>query len=317
MRDGKNVILIIDDDADIREMLTLVLEKNGYEVEAAVNAEEGLRLYTADAPDLIIVDLQMPDIDGITLLREWSAGGTPECPVVVMSGHGNLETAVEATRLGAHDFVQKPLSLAKLLATVKNALDSHQSSPASTPPRSGGLHMDPIGNSPQMQLLRQKAEQASRHSSPILIAGEPGSGKETTAAFIHRTGAHAGRFVVLDHFQLSSTDIRSYLFGSTDGSQYTPGLLGQARNGTLFIPELQQLSMEAQDLINLAFEAGSSDCANDDKVDTQFVGGITYGCGWRTLYYVNLFYRRAAGLRQGTRIGLVITVLVGVDKVGV
>ncbi len=249
-------ILVVDDEPDIRHLVSEILADEGYAVSVAKDGESARLAYANEKPDLVLLDIWMPDIDGITLLKEWASGGSLACPVVVMSGHGTLETAVEATRLGAHDFVQKPLSLAKLLATVKNALDSHQSSPASTPPRSGGLYMDPIGNSPQMQLLRQKAEQASRHSSPILIAGEPGSGKETTAAFIHRTGAHAGRFVVLDHFRLSSTDIRSYLFGSTDGSQYTPGLLGQARNGTLFIPELQQLSMEAQELINLAFEAG-------------------------------------------------------------
>jgi DNA-binding NtrC family response regulator len=173
-----------------------------------------------------------------------------------MSGHGTLETAVEATRLGARDFVQKPLSLAKLLATVKSALESSKGTPASARPRTRGRHRDPFGNSPQMQLLRQKAGQAARHSSPVLILGETGSGKETMAAYIHKMGGQSGEFAILDHCLLSGSDARRYLFGVISESEAAPGLLEQARSGTLFIPEIQQLSMQAQELVNMAFESG-------------------------------------------------------------
>jgi len=249
-------ILIVDDEPDIRHLVSEILADEGYSVCSAKDGESARLAYANEKPDLVLLDIWMPDIDGISLLKEWSSSGSLACPVVVMSGHGTLETAVEATRLGAHDFIQKPLSLAKLLATVKNALEAHQSSGTSTRHKPASLHMDPVGNSPQMQLLRQKAEQASRHSSPVLIIGETGSGKETIAAFIHRCGPHAGKFVVLDHFQLSGGGIRQYLFGGMEGGNIEPGLLDRARNGTLFIPEIQQLSLEAQELINMAFEAG-------------------------------------------------------------
>lgn len=249
-------ILVVDDEPDIRQLVSEILADEGYSVSSASDGESARTAYLGEKPDLVLLDIWMPDIDGITLLKEWSSGGSLACPVVVMSGHGTLETAVEATRLGAHDFVQKPLSLAKLLATVKNALGAHESQPASSRPRHDTLHMNPIGNSPQMQLLRQKAEQASRHNSPVLITGESGCGKQTMAAFIHKTGSFAGDFVILDHCRLSGTNTRNYLFGTMQSGRIEPGVLEQARNGTLFIPEIQQLSMEAQNLVNMAFEAG-------------------------------------------------------------
>ena len=249
-------ILVVDDEPDIRELVSEILADEGYSVTSAKDGESARAAYLSGKPDLVLLDIWMPDIDGITLLKEWSSAGPLACPVVIMSGHGTLETAVEATRLGAHDFVQKPLSLAKLLATVTNALESSDSAPSAGRQQVRTRHLDPFGNSPQMQLLRQKAEQAARHNSPVLIFGETGSGKETMAAFIHKMGSHAGEFVILDHCQLSGSDARKYLFGSVAGGQPEPGLLERAHNGTLFIPEIQQLSMEAQELINMAFESG-------------------------------------------------------------
>ena len=117
-------VLVVDDEPDIRELVQDILEDEGYEVEVAENGEAARAAFARRTPDLVLLDIWMPDIDGITLLREWSSGGVPECPVVVMSGHGNLETAVEATRLGAHDFVQKPTSLARLLSIAGQAIDA-------------------------------------------------------------------------------------------------------------------------------------------------------------------------------------------------
>ena len=122
-------ILVVDDEPDIRELVREILEDEGYRVTVAENGERARNAFIKNTPDLVLLDIWMPDVDGITLLREWSAGGVPECPVVVMSGHGNLETAVEATRLGAHDFVQKPISLARLLAIVSQALDAGKNRP--------------------------------------------------------------------------------------------------------------------------------------------------------------------------------------------
>ena len=117
-------ILVVDDEADIRGLLKEILAEEGYEVDVAADATQARTSRATQVPDLVLLDIWMPDTDGITLLREWSATDGYDCPVVMMSGHGTVETAVEATRLGAFDFVEKPLSLTKLLRTVERALDA-------------------------------------------------------------------------------------------------------------------------------------------------------------------------------------------------
>lgn len=247
-------ILVVDDEPDIRELMQEILEDEGYAVEVAENGESARAAFAAHAPDLVLLDIWMPDVDGITLLKEWSDTGRLDCPVVMISGHGTLETAVEATRLGAHDFVQKPLSLAKLLATVKQALGSFSRPAQGTPEVAHAEAIDPQGNSPQMQLLRQKAEQAARHESPVLITGETGSGKESLASFIHRRSSLPGRFVTLDLCQLSGENARSYLFGQSDAG--TPGVFEHAARGSLFIPEIQNIGDDNQALIAMVLESG-------------------------------------------------------------
>ncbi len=117
-------ILIVDDEADICTLVKEILEDEGYEVSAAENAEQAREARRARRPDLVLLDIWMPDTDGISLLKEWASNSGEDTPVIMMSGHGTVETAVEATRLGAYDFLEKPLSTAKLLMTVKNALDT-------------------------------------------------------------------------------------------------------------------------------------------------------------------------------------------------
>jgi len=254
---AKAQILVVDDEPDIRELMREILEDEGYSVQVAENGETARAAFTAHPPDLVLLDIWMPDIDGITLLKEWSESGRLNCPVVMISGHGTLETAVEATRLGAQDFVQKPLSLAKLLATVKQALGSFEQRPSGAPPGPRAEALDPQGNSPQMQLLRHNAEQAARHESPVLITGEAGTGKVNLAAFIHRRSGLPGSFVTLDRSQMGGDQARSYLLGQADGAGRSPGVLDSARRGTLFIPEVQELGRDAQILLSTVLEAGS------------------------------------------------------------
>ena len=132
-------ILVVDDESDIRRLLQEILTEEGYEVEVAADAGQARAARARQTPDLVLLDIWMPDTDGITLLREWSNEATDACPVVMMSGHGTVETAVEATRLGAYDFVEKPLSLAKLLRTVERALDA-QVAPARAANSSAPAH---------------------------------------------------------------------------------------------------------------------------------------------------------------------------------
>jgi two-component system, NtrC family, nitrogen regulation response regulator NtrX len=161
-------ILVVDDEADIRGLLKEILSEEGYEVDVAANAAQARASRARQIPDLVLLDIWMPDVDGITLLREWSTGVADGCPVVMMSGHGTVETAVEATRLGAFDFVEKPLSLAKLLRTVERALDAgrrHRQSGKLL----GAALTAPIGKSRLMQQLRAELQQVAANSSSLLL----------------------------------------------------------------------------------------------------------------------------------------------------
>ena len=241
-------ILVVDDEPDIRELVRDILEDEGHQVTVAENGEEARTQFARSTPDLVLLDIWMPDVDGITLLREWSSGGGLECPIIVMSGHGSLESAIEATRLGAHDFVQKPISLAKLLSLVKQALEAGRSSRKPSVPATSSTN-EPIGSSALMQVLRSKAEQAAQRNLPAMISGEKGSGRENLARFIHSQSQQKGEFVTLIHNELVSEDIRTYLLDA----------FKKASNGTLFFPELQDLPDEALKTLGQILEAGLDD----------------------------------------------------------
>ncbi len=248
-------ILVVDDEADIRSLLKEILSEEGYEVDVAANAAQARAARAKQAPDLVLLDIWMPDVDGITLLREWSAAATDGCPVVMMSGHGTVETAVEATRLGAFDFVEKPLSLAKLLRTVERALDAgrrHRQSARLI----GSSFAVPLGKSRLMQQLRAEAQQIAANPSPVLLVGEPGSGREAFARYLHERGPRASApFVSIVASSLRDADAEARLFGRENGAS-TPGALEEANGGTLFIHELEDLPQSVQRLLVGVFESG-------------------------------------------------------------
>jgi len=250
-------ILVVDDEADIRGLLKEILSEEGYEVDVAANAAQARASRARQTPDLVLLDIWMPDVDGISLLREWSATATDGCPVVMMSGHGTVETAVEATRLGAFDFVEKPLSLAKLLRTVERALDAgkrrRQSGKLLVPPL-----MVPVGKSKIMQQLRAELQQIASNPSSVLLIGEPGSGREAFARYLHERGPRAGRpFVTLIASSLREADAESRLFGHDDSNGgRRHGLLEEVADGTLFIHEIDDLPPTAQRLLVGVLESG-------------------------------------------------------------
>lgn len=248
-------ILVVDDEPDIRQLVKEILEDEAYSVQVAKDGESARQIYAKQKPDLVLLDIWMPDIDGISLLKEWSGNGQLESQVVIMSGHGTLETAVEATRLGAFDFVQKPLSLAKLLATVRKALESRPQTRSAEHPGLNARPVEPLGNSAAMQLLRNNAKQAANNMSPVMITGESGSGRETLARYIHHLSPSNGRMVTLDHSQASGENACSYLFGSVHDGQATEGLLDQAAGGVLFIPKLHRLPASTLELLSNTFES--------------------------------------------------------------
>ena len=255
-------ILVVDDEADIRGLLKEILSEEGYEVDVAANAVQARASRARQTPDLVLLDIWMPDVDGISLLREWSVSATDGCPVVMMSGHGTVETAVEATRLGAFDFVEKPLSLAKLLRTVERALDAgkrrRQSGRLLTP-----ALMVPVGKSKQMQQLRTELQQIASNPSSVLLVGEPGSGREAFARYLHERSPRAGHpFVTLLASSLRDVDAESRLFGrdgpthASDAGGRQTGLLEEAAEGTLFIHEVEDLPASAQRLLVGVLESG-------------------------------------------------------------
>jgi two-component system nitrogen regulation response regulator NtrX len=251
-------ILIVDDEADIRTLLREILSEEGYEVDVAADAVQARASRARQSPDLVLLDIWMPDTDGITLLREWSRGPTMvECPVVMMSGHGTVETAVEATRLGAFDFVEKPLSLAKLLRTVERALDAgrqkRQGSRSLLPPP-----IAPVGRSRAMQLIREQVQQVAPHDAPIVLLGESGTGREAFARYIHSLSARSSQpFVVTVAGSLTEDSAAAVLRGRESAGSIEAGLYEQAEGGTLYINGLEDLLPAVQRMILADVESGS------------------------------------------------------------
>jgi two-component system nitrogen regulation response regulator NtrX len=171
-------ILVVDDEIGIRELLSEILSDEGYDVQLAENAGAARAFRSQSRPDLVLLDIWMPDTDGITLLKEWASTGQLTMPVVMMSGHGTIDTAVEATRIGAYDFLEKPIALQKLLTTVGKAITRGERRP-----HAAALGM--LGRTPVVQELKQRLERIAASRSPVLIQGAPGCAFEACARVLH------------------------------------------------------------------------------------------------------------------------------------
>ena len=269
-------ILIVDDEPDIRELIADILGDEGYEVIGAADAATARELRRSSAPDLILLDVWMPGTDGISLLREWRDAAALDCPVVMISGHGSVETAVEATRLGAYDFIEKPVSMAKLLVTVGNALEAGR-----LKRENAGLKqqvpaaMEPLGRSLAVQNLRRRLEKVAAHDAPVLITGEPGVGKEQAARWIHANSARAQGPFVAAPTRIGAQGWQKLLLGS-DGQ---PGLLAQAQGGVLFINDVTLLDGDAQSLLLRILESGHLDpeSSTSSEMDMRIVTGAGAG----------------------------------------
>jgi two-component system nitrogen regulation response regulator NtrX len=255
----KQHILVIDDEPDIRETVRDILEDEGYLVSVAENAEDGRRQLRERLPDLVLLDIWMPDVDGITLLKEWKevSGGELPSPVVMMSGHGSVETAVEATRLGAYDFLEKPLSIAKLLVTVERAVENSQLKEEKNR-RDTGQSPEPTGKSAVIQRLKEQVKRIAQHDSWILMTGEPGSGRETFARYLHARSRRSDRpFVEVVVSSMAPGNAALELFGQERESRIKYGRLEQARGGTLFLDEVADMDLDIQAQLLGALETGS------------------------------------------------------------
>lgn len=245
-------ILVVDDEEGIRTSLRSILEDEGYEVSVAANGVEALKIYGADPPDLMILDIWMPEMDGLETLRRVKEF-VPTTQVMMISGHGSIETAVKAIKLGAYDYIEKPLSLENVTLRVKHALEQFRLAQENRSLRSKVQQkFELVGQSPAMQRLRELIETAGPTNSRVLIGGENGTGKELVARAIH---AHSTRsdhpFVAVNCAAIPETLIESELFGHEKGSftgatSMKRGQFEQADGGTLFLDEIADMSLNTQ-----------------------------------------------------------------------
>ncbi len=245
-------ILIVDDEESILTSLSSILRDEGYEVAVAKSGMEALRAYMTDPPDLMILDIWMPEMDGMETLRRVREL-VPTAQVMMMSGHGSIETAVKAIKLGAYDYIEKPLSLENIILRVKHALDQHRLEQENRTLRTTVQRkFELVGQSVAMQQLRQLIETAGPTNSRVLIGGENGTGKELVARAIHLRSARASRpFVAVNCAAIPDTLIESELCGHEKGSftgatSMKRGQFEQADGGTLFLDEIADMSLNTQ-----------------------------------------------------------------------
>jgi len=212
-------ILVVDDEIGIRELLSEILSDEGYDVKLAENAGAARAFRSQTRPDLVLLDIWMPDTDGITLLKEWASTGQLTMPVVMMSGHGTIDTAVEATRIGAYDFLEKPIALQKLLTTVGKAMTRAEQRPHAA------AALGALGRAPAVQALKQRLERIAASRAPVLIQGAPGCAFEACARALHTSS------MTWTTVELGSQTVDTPL-----------DLLQGVRGGTLFVRDVAEFN---------------------------------------------------------------------------
>ena len=245
-------ILIIDDEASIRQSLSGALSDEGYQVASAPSAAQAIEIIRKENPDLILMDIWMPDIDGLTALNEIKNQGI-ETPIIMMSGHGTIETAVKATKLGAFDFVEKPIELDRLLVLVRNALSARDLIQENQALRKQiTTRKQLIGESASMLQIKELIKRVAPTSGSVLITGENGTGKEVVAQMIHALSSRFKKpFIEVNCAAIPEELIESELFGHEKGAftgatQMRRGRFDLADNGTLFLDEIGDMTLKTQ-----------------------------------------------------------------------
>ncbi len=246
-------ILIVDDERDIRSLISMTLEDEGYATKQAAGAAEARNLLLSEPPKLAILDIWMreSDMDGLELL-EWSKSIYPDLPILMISGHGTIETAVQAIRNGAYDFIEKPFKEERLLMMVARALESAKLARENTELRAkmtDGVAPELVGKSAVMRGIRQSIDKIAPTASRVLVSGPSGSGKELAARCIHnKSDRRDERFVVANCARLASERVDAELFGSESLQSHrrVVGLFEQAHKGTLYFDEICDLPLETQ-----------------------------------------------------------------------
>ena len=273
-------ILIIDDEQAIRKTLTEILRFEGYKIDEAADGEEGLKKFSVTAYDLVLCDVKMPKMDGIEFLEK-SRAINSDVPIIVISGHGNIETAVEAVKKGAFDFISKPPDLNRLLITLRNALDKQNLvRETKVLKRKVGMVKDIIGNSKPINNIKDTIEKVAPTGARVLITGENGVGKELVARWIHeKSNRSKGPMIEVNCAAIPGELIESELFGHEKGSftsaiRQRIGKFEQANGGTLFLDEIGDMSLGAQAKVLRALQEGKITRVGADKdisVDVRVV----------------------------------------------
>ena len=245
-------ILIIDDEKSIRKTLRDILEYEGYKVTEAADGAEGLQKIKDEEFAAILLDVKMPKMDGMEVLKELQANSN-EVPVIMISGHGTMETAVEAVKKGAYDFVQKPMDLNRLLVTIRNAMEKGSLvTETKVLKRKVGKTREILGDSPGVKKIIEKIEKVAPTDARVLITGENGTGKELVARWLHEKSSRAkGPLIEVNCAAIPSELIESELFGHEKGAftsaiKQKLGKFEQANGGTLFLDEVGDMSLSAQ-----------------------------------------------------------------------
>ncbi|MDQ2753858.1 MAG: sigma-54 dependent transcriptional regulator [Bacteroidota bacterium] len=273
-------ILLIDDERAIRKTLCEILVFEGYKVKEAIDGEEGLKMFQEKSYDAVLCDIKMPRMDGIEFLDKATAIN-PDVPIIMVSGHGNIETAVDAVKKGAFDYISKPPDLNRMLITIRNAMDKNKLSKETRILRKKiNRVQEMIGESEGIMRIKDTIDKVAPTDARVLITGENGSGKELVARWIHHKSNRAdGPLVEVNCAAIPSELIESELFGHEKGSftsaiKQRIGKFEQANGGTLFLDEVGDMSLSAQAKVLRALQEGRITRVGGDKeidVDVRVV----------------------------------------------
>ena len=273
-------LLIIDDEKAIRKTLTEILSFEGYKIDEAPDGEEALRSFKSKTYDVVLCDIKMPKLDGLEFLQK-ALEHNPDVPIIMISGHGTIETAVEAVKKGAYDFIQKPPDLNRLLITIRNAKERNNLvSEAKSLKRKISRVQEMIGDSEPIRKIKETIQKVAPTDARILITGENGVGKELVARWVHEKSNRAdGPMVEVNCAAIPSELIESELFGHEKGSftsaiKQRIGKFEQANGGTLFLDEIGDMSLGAQAKVLRALQEGKITRVGGEKeisVDVRVV----------------------------------------------
>lgn len=255
-------ILIIDDEKSIRKTLTEILSYEGYKIEEAADGEEGLKKFRSGSFDIVLCDIKMPKLDGIEFL-ERAREINDEIPIIIISGHGNIDTAVEAVKKGAYDYISKPPDLNRMLITLRNAMEKHTLvAETKVLKRKVSKVQEIVGESAPVKKIKDTIDKIAPTEARVLITGENGVGKELVARWIHeKSNRSKGPMVEVNCAAIPGELIESELFGHEKGSftsavKQRIGKFEQANGGTLFLDEIGDMSMNAQAKVLRALQEG-------------------------------------------------------------